>query len=79
MRVAVHAGREPGTPALGAPEVVADYRYYSRRTPARFFDAPAAGDRLLLIGSALDDAEHDREIRVVTNWFEELRRIVPLR
>jgi hypothetical protein len=79
MRVAVRPGREPGTLALGDPEVAADFRYFSRRAPTRQYDATASGDRLLFIGSGLEDTEHDRQIRIVTNWFDELRRLVPVR
>jgi len=38
---------------------------------------PNPGD-LLFIGTGVE-TEFDREIRIVTNWFEELRRLVPVR
>jgi serine/threonine protein kinase len=79
MRVAVRVGREPGTLTLGNPEVLADFRYFARRAPTRQYDATRSGDRLLFIGSGVEDGEHDRQIRVVINWFEELRRLVPVR
>jgi eukaryotic-like serine/threonine-protein kinase len=79
MRVAVRPGREPGTLALGDPEVAADFRYYARRGSSSHYDATASGDRLLFIGRGVEDTEHDRQIRIVTNWFDELRRLVPVR
>jgi eukaryotic-like serine/threonine-protein kinase len=79
MRIAVRPGREPGTLALGDPEVAANFRYFTRRAPTQQYDATASGDRLLFIGSGLEDTEHDRQIRIVINWFDELRRLVPVR
>jgi len=77
MRLAVQPGHDPGTFAFGEAEVAGDFRYFSRRTPTRQYDATAAGD-LLFIGTGVE-TEFDREIRIVTNWFEELRRLVPVR
>ncbi len=38
------------------------------------YDISPAGDRFIMIRS---DSNAPREIHVVLNWFEELRRLVP--
>ena len=66
---------------------------FSRRTPEVLFEYPSAfaafgrtydispdGDRFLVVkaSSPTGDADGGAEITVVFNWFEELKRLVPI-
>ena len=69
-------------PALdfGAEEVLFDWRYYQRNSPMQFYDLSPDGQRFLMIttGDAGGVGPGRAEIRVVVDWFEELKRLVPI-
>jgi hypothetical protein len=79
MRVTIRA-TAAGRPDIGLPEVVQDFRSFSSPRGRRHYDV-ADRDRLLMIST--DDATtagaEPRQIHIVTNWFEELKRLVPIR
>ena len=70
--------REP-TFSAGAPEVLFDQQYYFDRS-RRTYDLAPDGRFLMVKDSAVgDDAEGPAaQIILVQNWFEELRRLVPV-
>ncbi len=61
---------------LGRPRVIAQGSFVpaSVRTPN--YDATADGQRVILLRSG-DDAAPMRELSVILNWFDELRRLSP--
>jgi hypothetical protein len=57
---------------------VADWSFYAAQFAPRYYDVGPDG-RLVVIGlTATDSTTTLREINVVTNWFEELKRLVPI-
>ena len=64
-----------GTPA---PVIAAD-SYKGSGTTARTYDVAPDGKRFLLIKEADDRQAPPPGIVVVSNWFEELKRLVPTR
>jgi hypothetical protein len=67
-----------GPARLASPTKIADWNFYNERLGARYWDVAPDG-RLIVIG--LDDGDTSawvRQINVVTNWFEELKRLVPV-
>jgi serine/threonine-protein kinase len=77
MRVSVETGRD-GRVTIGKPESFVDWNFYSRAGSYRIYDVAADGQSLLVILRSSDTA-WTRQINVVTNWFEELRRLVPVK
>ena len=71
MAVAVEGADAFGA---GSPSVVADGDYFFGGA-LRNYDVDPTGERFLMIKSA--SAAGDNEIVMVTNWFEELKRLVP--
>ena len=68
-------------PALdfGEAEVLFDWRYYAEPTPARPWDLAPDGRFLTITTGDADDTGSGRaEINVVLDWFEELKRLVPV-
>ncbi len=57
-----------------------DFRFVSRPDARRIYDVSADGKRLLFItrGDGASDTQ-SRQINVVLNWFDELKRLVPLK
>jgi hypothetical protein len=68
------------TPALiiGAPHLLFEGTFVSpiRDTVARLFAVTADGEKFIFIKQG--SSEPIREIRLVSNWFEELKRLVPV-
>jgi hypothetical protein len=63
---------------LGEPQFLFEGRYSSLASPfGRTWDLSPDGERFLMAKEA-EDPEQPTEIVVVLNWFEELRRRVPL-
>ena len=80
VRVAVETtASDPPALDVGGEEVLFDWRYQSPNSPRRFYDLSPDGQRFLMItrGDA-EDAASGREIKVVLDWFEELKRLVPI-
>jgi hypothetical protein len=82
MAVSVETG-----PALkaGIPEVLFEESYYGPSMDGRNYDISPDGQRFLMIiqgRAAKEDAQAGemsprREIIVVENWFEEIKRLAP--
>jgi hypothetical protein len=58
----------------GSPQVLFEGHFYSA-AGAKNFDAAPDGEHFLLIGVE----EPKLEVKVVFNWFEELKRLAPSR
>jgi serine/threonine protein kinase/WD40 repeat protein len=58
----------------GTPQVLFEGPY--RNISGLSYDVTPDGQRLLVLQPQYDDS-HVRELHVVTNWFEELKRLVP--
>jgi dipeptidyl aminopeptidase/acylaminoacyl peptidase len=78
MRVAVQSTPD-GRTVIGQPQLHGQWRNFSARIGPRYYDLAADG-RLLVIQSVPADGgtTSARQINVVFNWFEELRRLVPI-
>ena len=78
MRVAVESTPD-GRTVIGQPQLHGQWRSFSARIGPRYYDLAADG-RLLVIQNELaaGDTASSRQINVVFNWFEELRRLVPI-
>ena len=60
----------------GTPEVLFDGGYMNAHASGHAnYDVSLDGERFLMIRRAGD--QNPQEIRVVLNWFEELKRLVP--
>ena len=78
MRVAIRSSRDGGVD-IGTPEVFAEFRFFSRLAGGTVYDVTPDGKRLLVISRGEDGTVSGVErINVVVNWFEELKRLVPL-
>jgi serine/threonine-protein kinase len=67
-----------GVVRVSTPSKIGDWRYYSTQGAPRPYDV-TRDERLLVIGlpeTGIPMAH--RQIHVVVNWFEELKRLVPL-
>jgi len=58
----------------GTPQVVFEGRYVN--VSGLSYDVASDGQRFLVLQPEYDDSEV-RELHVVLNWFEELKRLVP--
>ena len=68
-------------PALdfGAEEVLFDWRYHQRSSAMPFYDLSPDGRFLMITtGDAAGDGSGRAEINIVLDWFEELKRLVPV-
>jgi len=73
--IAVRVETEPRFSA-GLPRVLFEARFQMDRGGGQMYDVSADGQRFLMIRSP---QEHElTEIRVVLNWAEELKRLVPM-
>jgi serine/threonine protein kinase len=77
MRTTYQAAQN-GSLAFSPPEVVGNYSFYARQGYGRIYDVSRDGTRLLLMGAGSPAAGNQRHINVVTNWFEELKALVPI-
>jgi len=75
MRAAVEPTPDGGL-RISPPEKMADWTFYDFQFSQRYYDVTADG-RLLVIGRPNETPTAQRQIHVVTNWFEELKRLVP--
>ncbi len=79
MHVTVRTAPD-GRADIGKPEVVTDFRFYSVRAARRIYDVSTDGKRLLVLTRGEEGTNTEaRQIHVVLNWFEELKRLVPLK
>ena len=79
MRVAFQTNKVVGSAIIGRPERIFDFPYYARPFTTRFYDVARDGQRFLVMSSGADAGpETRRQIRVVVNWYEELKRLVPV-
>jgi hypothetical protein len=63
--------------AAGSPRILFEGRYVSTNT-GMTYDVSADGERFLMIkNTRLDREAAPRQIVVVQNWFEELKRLAP--
>ena len=71
--MAVDITTEPSFRA-GTPRLLFEGRYES--TPSRYtnYDVTPNGQRFVMIKT---DEEEARQLNIVLNWFEELKRLVP--
>ena len=57
----------------------AEFRFFSRLGGGTVYDVTPDGKRLLVISRGEEGTVSDVErINVVVNWFEELKRLVPV-
>ena len=78
MRVTIEPTRDGGL-RISPPAKAADWSFFDTQFAPRYYDVAADG-RLLVIGrTAAESAPTTRQINVITNWFEELKRIVPVK
>ena len=80
MRVPLGVGEgDPPSLVVGTPEQLFDWRYFLQFGLRRHHDVSPDG-RLLVINTtrASDGEATGTEINVVLNWFEELKRLVPV-
>ena len=81
-RIMAVRGQAGPTFAAAAPQLVLDASGYRARAASggRAFDVSADGERFLMIkpGSDVTDASTQSQIVIVENWFEELKRLVPV-
>ncbi len=65
---------------VGQPRLVINRPFYVSPTgsPRPQYDVSADGQRLLMLESATDQAEARPRIVVVQNWFDEIRRAIPV-
>jgi Tol biopolymer transport system component len=78
MRVAIRSSRDGGVD-IGTPEVFAEFRFFSRQGGGTAYDVTPDGKRLLVITRGDEGTASDvQRINVVVNWFEELKRLVPV-
>ena len=65
------------TLTAGSPNVLFEGRYVSHSIPAGFqyYDISPEGKRFLMMK---EEALQQSQINVVLNWFEELKRLVPI-
>lgn len=78
MRLDVQPGRAGDRLTIGTPESLADFVFFDRRTTSRFYGALASGERLLFISRGEAAGDDEGQLRIVLNWIEELRRLVPV-
>jgi eukaryotic-like serine/threonine-protein kinase len=76
MRVAVRPTRDGGVD-IGTPEVFTPFRFFTRRG-GNPYDVTPDGTRVLVATLANPLADSSPRINVVLNWFEELKRLVPV-
>ena len=77
MSVRVSADRQ-GRAEIGTPTVRSAFPYYSRPGSYRAFDVTGDRQKLLVINRTAAE-ESSRRINVVINWFDELKRLVPIK
>jgi len=79
MRVTVRTTPD-GRADIGTPEVLTEFRFFNVSSTRRTYDVSADGKRLLVLTRGGDDGStQSRQINVVLNWFDELKRLVPLK
>jgi len=79
MRASVRVNAA-GRADIGTPVLTNSFGYYSRARAYRSFDVTHDGQRLIVIGANAGASDGSlRTINVVVNWFEELKRLVPLK
>ena len=67
------------TLTAGSPKILFEGRYVSHSTPAGFqyYDISPDGKRFLMLKEG-ELSEAQGQINVILNWFEELKRLVPI-
>ena len=76
--MAVPVDTEP-TFTAGAPEVLFEQQYFSFRASRTYDVAPDGRFLMIKEGATTDDASAPTaQIIIVENWFEELKRLVPI-
>jgi Tol biopolymer transport system component len=78
MSVSVRADRQ-GRAEIGTPIVKGAFTYYSRADAYRSYDVTRDRQKLLIISRSGAAGESLRRIHIVTNWFDELKRLVPIK
>ena len=78
MRVKVQTSPD-GRADIGRESVLAAFRYYSPRASNRFYEVTRDAQRLLVISNAAETDSSRNQINIVTNWFDELKRLVPIK
>ena len=64
----------------GNPEVLWEREYYADIVGGTSYDIHPDGDRFLMLKVLADDevSKNLRDLVVVENWFEELKRLAPV-
>ena len=78
MRVKVQTSSD-GRADIGTESVLAGFRYYSPRGSNRFYEVTRDAQRLLVISNAAETDSARNQINIVINWFDELKRLVPIK
>ena len=65
----------------GNPNPLFERQYYEEATSARSYDVSPDGQRFLMIreGGSAEDRRNRTELIIVENWFEELKRLAPVK
>ena len=66
------------TLTVGTPERLFDGDYLAATGTTRPWDLTPDGQRFVIIKADPVSAQNSPEITVVLNWFEELKRLVPI-
>jgi dipeptidyl aminopeptidase/acylaminoacyl peptidase len=77
VRVMVQSAPD-GRAVIGQPQLHGQWRFLSVRNGPRYYDVAADGRLLVMQSGSPEDGNVSRQINVVFNWTEELRRLVPL-
>jgi hypothetical protein len=77
MRVTVQSTPD-GRTVIGQPQMQGQWRFLSARAGPRYYDLAADGRLLVMQSGSPEDGNVSRQINIVFNWFDELRRLVPL-
>ena len=62
---------------FGSPEIAVSQRYFRRSGAGRGYDISPDGERFLMIKETDATTDEPRELILVQNWIEELKRLVP--
>ena len=73
----VEIAAQPGF-AAGTPRMLFEGRYEQAPVPATYYDVSPDGQRFLMLKASEQAQAALTQIIVVQNWFEELKRRVPV-
>ncbi len=79
MRVPIDVDSgSPPSLVVGTPELLFEWRYFSQAGGIQYSDVTPDGQRFLMIANRTDGEGTSNQLVLIQNWFEELRRLVPV-